>query len=90
MRLLLPPHRKGRRGGRVPLVLLLPSSPEEQRATTRWRVDLATFLCSSLGAAVVAADGRGAGGKGAAWAGALRGAVGTADLRDQLAVLRWD
>ena len=72
----------------MPLVLLPPSSPDQQRATTRWRADLATFLCSSLGVVVVEVDGRGAGGRGATWASGLRGAVGTADVRDQLAAVR--
>ena len=88
-RLLLPPQsREDSQVSLQPVLLLLPTDPGLQEATSRWRVDLASLLSARLGAMVLQVDGRGSGGRGEAWREGLRGELARRDLQDQIHALR--
>ncbi|XP_053230773.1 inactive dipeptidyl peptidase 10-like isoform X2 [Podarcis raffonei] len=82
---LPPPHQCAF----CPLLLLLPESPGGQLATEEFHLDWDTVLSSSLGAVVVQFDARGSRNQGLKLLHEVSRQLGSLDVKDHVALMRW-
>ncbi|XP_028565940.2 inactive dipeptidyl peptidase 10-like isoform X2 [Podarcis muralis] len=82
---LPPPHQCAF----CPLLLLLPESPGGQLATEEFHLDWDTVLSSSLGAVVIQFDARGSRNQGLKLLHEVNRQLGSLDVKDHVALMRW-